>query len=272
MAFRKMFDLTGKRAVVTGGCGILGTRFCAALAELGAAVAVVDLVEADPAGAAARLRDDHGATGIGVVCDVGDAAAVAAMVAQVTRELGGIDILLNNAATKTDDLRAFFAAPEDYDLDTWRQVMAVNLDGMFLVAQAAGRQMIAQGAGGSIVQTASIYGVMAPDQRIYEGSDYLGGAISTPASYSASKAGVVGLTRHLASLWAAHGIRVNALCPGGVRSGQNDTFVARYADRVPMGRMAEADEIAGVAMFLAGAASSYITGQCLMVDGGLSAW
>ena len=100
--------------------------------------------------------------------------------------------------------------------------MGVNIDGMFLMAQAVGKQMIAQGHGGSIIQTASIYGVVAPDQRIYEGSQYLGRPINTPAVYSASKAAVIGLTRYLASYWGAQGIRVNTLTPGGVESGQND--------------------------------------------------
>jgi len=132
--------------------------------------------------------------------------------------------------------------------------------------------MIAQGRGGSIVQTASIYGIMAPDDRIYEGSHYLGRQINTPAVYSASKAGVVGLTRYLAAYWAKHGIRVNTLTPGGVESGQNEEFKRRYSARVPMGRMARAEEMVAALVFLASEASSYVTGQNLIVDGGLQAW
>jgi NAD(P)-dependent dehydrogenase (short-subunit alcohol dehydrogenase family) len=149
--------------------------------------------------------------------------------------------------------------------------MAVNLDGMFLVAREIGQRMARRG-GGSIIQTASIYGALAPDQRIYEGSEYLGRPINTPPVYSASKAGVIGLTRHLAAYWADKGVRVNAITPGGVESGQNDTFQRRYAARVPMGRMARRDEMVGALIFLASDASSYITGQNIMVDGGLSAW
>jgi NAD(P)-dependent dehydrogenase (short-subunit alcohol dehydrogenase family) len=149
--------------------------------------------------------------------------------------------------------------------------MAVNLDAMFLVAQEAGRRMIPRRRG-SIIQTASIYGIMGPDPRIYEGSSYLGGPIRNPAVYSASKAGVVGLTRHLATVWAPHAIRVNALTPGGVSSGQNSVFSDKYAARVPLGRMARAEEMVGALVFLASDASSYITGQNIVVDGGLSAW
>lgn len=269
--YRDVFRLDRRVAVVTGGAGILGQHFAAALADHGAAVAVVDL-DADAVRAVADdLAGTYGVEARGVVGDVADPDSVTAVVAEVERSLGPIDVLHNNAASKSRSLEAFFAPTDEFGLETWREVTSVNLDGMFLMARAVGRGMVARGRG-SIVQTASIYGVMAPDQRIYEGSEYLGMPISSPAVYSASKAGVVGLTRHLASEWGAAGVRVNTLVPGGVRSGQNDTFVERYAARVPLGRMAEADEMAGALIFLASDASSYVTGQTLVVDGGLSAW
>jgi len=143
---------------------------------------------------------------------------------------------------------------------------------MFLVAQAVGKQMISQGKGGSIIQTASIYGLMAPDHRIYEGSSYLNRQINTPAVYTASKAGVIGLTKHLATYWAGKRIRVNTLTPGGTQSGQNDEFKRRYSNRIPMNRMADANEMVGALLYLASDASSYVTGQNIIVDGGLSAW
>jgi NAD(P)-dependent dehydrogenase (short-subunit alcohol dehydrogenase family) len=143
---------------------------------------------------------------------------------------------------------------------------------MFLMAQAVGKQMVIQGKGGSIIQTASIYGVMGPDHRIYEGSFYLGREINTPAVYSASKAGVIGLTRHLATYWADKGIRVNTLTPGGTESGQNDEFKKRYSARIPLGRMANAYEMVGALLYLASDASSYVTGQNIIIDGGLNAW
>jgi NAD(P)-dependent dehydrogenase (short-subunit alcohol dehydrogenase family) len=132
--------------------------------------------------------------------------------------------------------------------------------------------MVAQGKGGSIIQTASIYGAVAPDQRIYEGSKYLDRQINTPAVYSVSKAAVIGLTRYLATYWADKGIRVNALSPGGVESGQNETFIRNYSSRIPLGRMARADEVVSTLIFLASDASSYVTGQNFLVDGGLSVW
>jgi NAD(P)-dependent dehydrogenase (short-subunit alcohol dehydrogenase family) len=272
ISYRGLFDLSGKVAVVTGGAGILGQHFCAGLAESGATVAVVDL-RADKARELAQaLTVRYKTQTIGIGCDVSDPESVQAMVARVVTEFGAINVVHNNAAGKSDDLDAFFAPFEEYSLDQWRKIMAVNLDGMFLVAQAAGKQMVAQGKGGSIVQTASIYGLMAPDHRIYEGSFYLGRQINTPAVYTASKAAVIGLTKHLATYWADKGIRVNTLTPGGTESGQNDEFNRRYSARVPMNRMATAREMVGALLYLASDASSYVTGQNIIVDGGLNAW
>ena len=271
-SYRNQFDLRGKVAVVTGGAGILGAHFCAGLAESGATVVVVDLQDEKARESAQALAERHKIKAIGLSCDVSDTVSVQAMVAEVVAEFGEINILHNNAAGKSDDLEAFFAPFEEYRLDQWRKIMSVNLDGMFLVAQAVGKQMVAQGKGGSIIQTASIYGVMAPDHRIYEGSFYLGRQINTPAVYAASKAAVIGLTKYLATYWAVQGIRVNTLTPGGTESGQNDEFKRRYSARIPMNRMAKATEMVGALLYLASDASSYVTGQNIIVDGGLHAW
>jgi NAD(P)-dependent dehydrogenase (short-subunit alcohol dehydrogenase family) len=270
-SYRALFDFAGKTAVITGACGILGRRFAAGLAEFGAAVVLVDLDTGATEALAAKIADRHKARTLGIACDVADPMAVRRMAERVEDAFGGCSILMNNAATKGSSIDACFAPLESYTLETWREIMAVNLDGMFLVAQAIGAGMAERG-GGSIIQTASIYGLLAPDQRIYEGSEYNGRAINTPAVYTASKAGVIGLTRHLATYWAARGVRVNTLTPGGVASGQNQEFNRRYAARIPLGRMAEADDMVGAAVFLASDASRYVTGQNIVVDGGLSAW
>jgi NAD(P)-dependent dehydrogenase (short-subunit alcohol dehydrogenase family) len=270
--YRSLFELEGKVAVVTGAVGILGQRFCRGLAEFGAQVCVVDLDPERCLAVAEELQRDYGNQAFGVACDVSDPASVKEMVEQILRQFGAIHVLHNNAASKSADLDAFFASTEQYSISEWRKIMSVNIDGMFLVAQAVGGQMQKQGTGGSIIQTASIYGVVASDKRIYEGSFYLGRQISNPAVYSTSKAAVVGLTRYLAANWGDARIRVNALVPGGVESGQNDTFKARYSARVPLARMAQPDEMVGALVYLASDASSYVTGHCLVVDGGLSAW
>jgi len=270
--YRQLFDLSGKTAIVTGGAGILGQHFCRGLAEFGADIAIIDLDEAQCSKVAKEIKKEYKVKAAGIKCDVSNPVSVKNMVEQVMEKFGKIDVLHNNAASKSSNLNAFFAPFEEYSIDEWRKIMSVNIDGMFLVAQAAGDQMVKQGTGGSIIQTASIYGILASDKRIYEGSHYLGMQISNPGVYSTSKAAVVGLTRYLAAYWADRGIRVNTLVPGGVESGQNETFKKRYSARVPMGRMAQAHELVGALIYLASDASSYVTGQSLIVDGGLSAW
>jgi NAD(P)-dependent dehydrogenase (short-subunit alcohol dehydrogenase family) len=272
VSYVKQFNLFDRVALVTGGVGVLGRHFCAGLAEAGARVAVVDVLVEEARNLANSLAENYGIRSCGYGCDISDPVAVKKMVADVVSEFGEINILHNNAAGKSDDLSAFFAPFEEYDLEEWRKIMSVNLDGMFLVAQSVGKQMIDQGKGGSIIQTASIYGIVAPDKRIYDGSLYLGRPINTPAVYSASKAAVIGLTKYLATYWADKGIRVNTLTPGGVKSGQNEVFSLKYSDRVPMARMASSEEMVGALLYLASDSSSYVTGQNIIVDGGLSCW
>lgn len=267
-----LFDLNGKIAIVTGGCGIQGKRITRALAAYGADVVIVDLDAETLAIQATEIADEYNVRTLGLACDVADPLAVKDMVSAVVGKLGSIDILHNNAASKSEDPRDFFVPFEDFDFDVWRKVMSVNIDGLFLVAQAVGKQMVTQGRGGSIIQTSSLYGIVGPDFRIYEGSDYMGGAITTPAVYAASKGAVVQLTRYLATYWGGKGIRVNTLVPGGIESGQNETFQQNYAARVPLGRMADVDEMVGAVIYLASDASSYVTGQMLIVDGGWTAW
>lgn len=270
--YQQLFKLEGKVALVTGGAGILGSAFCHALCDLGASVACVDVNETALQDTVKKLRDQYGEEKVmGFVCDVSSTAEVDHTVNAVLQHFSKIDILLNNAATKSKNPNDFFAPFTQYTLDVWREIMSVNLDGMFLMAQAVGQSMLEK-RHGVILQTASIYSFMAPDQRIYEGSDYLGREINTPAVYTTSKAGVIGLTKHLATLWATQGIRVNALCPGGVTSGQNNAFTQKYAARIPMGRMAKEIDIVGPMLFLVSPASSYMTGQVIFADGGLSAW
>ena len=257
---------------MTGATGILGKLFCAGLAEFGAKIAVVDLDETVAVNYAKELQERYDTECMGIACDVSKPKEIKIMADTVEESLGAIGILHNNAATKGDDLEKFFAPFEEYTLETWREIMSVNLDGLFLVAQEIGTRMANRGKG-SIIQTASIYGAtMGPDQRIYEGSEYMGMPINTPPPYSASKGGVVGLTNYLATYWANRGVRVNTLTPGGVESGQNDIFSKKYSERVPMERMADGNEMVGTLVFLASDASSYITGQNIFIDGGLSVW
>ncbi len=269
---RDLFDLTDKVALVTGAAGIQGARITRGLAGFGAKVACVDIAGEAAAKLADEIAREYGVETLGVECDVADPDAVTSMTKSVCDTFGGVDILHNNAAGKTENVADFFTPAEDLKFSVWRDIMSVNLDGLFLVAQSVGKSMIDRGRGGSIIQTSSTYGLVGPDPRIYEGSEYLGHQINTPPVYAASKAAVVGLTKYLATYWAPHGIRVNTLVPGGIESGQNETFKANYASRVPLGRMAHRDEMVGAVVFLASDASSYMTGQEVIVDGGWTAW
>jgi len=270
--YRDLFDLSGKTAVVTGACGILGPVMCEGLAQQGANLLLCDIKPGAAMAMAERIAKDHGVKCLGVECDVSDEAAVANMTEAGLQQFEHLDILINNAANASSDLSAYFAPFEDYSLDEWRNNLSVDLDGMFLVAKHVGGAMAQAGRGGSIIQTASIYAAYGSDNRIYEGAEYKGTAINNPAVYSSGKAGVLGLTRWLSTHWADKNIRVNALVPGGVESGQNETFIKRYTNRVPLGRMAQKEEVVGPVMWLASDASSYVTGQFIFVDGGLSAW
>jgi NAD(P)-dependent dehydrogenase (short-subunit alcohol dehydrogenase family) len=262
-----LFDLTNEVVVLTGGGGMLGSRFADALAAHGAQLALLDREGGKAEKVAHEVAKRHGVTVRPYEVDVaaGDLSAVADTIA--TR-FGAVTVLINAAATKTD---GFFEPFERYALKDWHDVMRTNVTGVMRCCQVFGARM-AEAGRGSIINILSIYGIVAPDQRIYEGSWYEGRPINTPAVYSTSKAAVWGLTRYLASYWAVRGVRVNAITPGGVYSGQNRPFVERYSARVPMQRMAEPDEISGAVVYLAATASSYVTGQNIVVDGGLSVW
>lgn len=261
------FRLDGRVAVLTGGAGILGAEMTKGLLDAGASVAIVDRDAARIDALVARHADVADRIH-GLACDIADRAAVEDARIRIEALFGRADILVNNAATKSEH---FFEPFETFPDADWDAVMAVNVKGAVHCCQAFGGAM-AQAGRGSIINTLSVYGIVAPDQRIYEGSLYEGRSINTPAVYSASKAALWGLTKYLASYWGTAGVRVNAVTPGGAFSGQNDTFVERYSARVPMARMAQPRELAPAVVFLGSDASSYVTGQNIIVDGGLSTW
>ncbi|EKE01150.1 MAG: short chain dehydrogenase [uncultured bacterium] len=268
--YQQLFRLDGKVAIVTGAAGILGSEFCKALCNSGAVVIGIDIQEKPLNELVNELSNHYGDHRIyGFVCDITQQGKIKKTIYEIIKQFSKVDILLNNAVARPADFNS--ACFLEYSLTTWREVMSVNIDGMFMMAQAVGKHML-DNRQGVILQTSSIYSLLAPDHRIYSGGEYAGKAMGTPAVYTTSKAGVIGLTKHLATLWAEHGIRVNALCPGGVASGQNKKFNEKYSSRVPMGRMAKKTEIAGPMLFLVSDAASYITGQVFYVDGGLSTW
>ena len=270
------FDLTGRVAVVTGGAGLLGKEFCRTLAEAGAAVVVADLNQ-DAVAAEAKDLQTGGFRSIGIKTDVTDPHSIKRMVDLTLETFSRLDILVNSAALdpKVDpQALADRATPlgrfEDYPLNAWNTALNVNLTGMFLVTQACGAPMLAQGKKGSIINVCSTYGLVGPDQRIYRKEDRP--QTFKPVYYSVTKAGVLGFTKYLAAYYMGTQIRVNALTPGGVFNQHDDTFVANYSAKTILGRMAHKDEMNGGLLFLASDASSYMTGSNLVVDGGWTAW
>ena len=261
-------NVRDKKIIITGAAGILGTVYTEGFSQQGADVAIVDLDDKLCQKKAREIGKKYSTRPLGIGCDITHKEAVEAMVQKVISAYGRIDVLVNNAATKSEN---FFAPFEKFPLADWESVMGVNVNGMFLCCQAVAGEMEKRKAG-SIINISSIYGIVAPDQRIYEGSLYEGKGINTPLIYSASKGAVVSLTRYLATYLAPYNIRVNAVTPGGVFSGQNETFVKRYGERCPLGRMARPEEIFSAVYFLASDASSYVTGHNLIVDGGWSVW
>ena len=250
------FDLTGKAAIVTGGNGGIGLGIARGLAAAGASVAVAAR-DAEKTRAAVDELRALGATAVGVAVDVADEASVADAVARAAAQLGGADILVNNAGI------GIRKPPQDYSADEWRQVIAVNLDGTFLCSREVYPHMKRAG-GGKIINIGSMTSVF--------GSDWV-------ASYSASKGGVVQLTKSLAVAWAADNIQVNAILPGWIHTDLTapirTNFPERYdyiRSRIPGGRWGEPNEMGGAAVFLASAASDYVTGASLPVDGGYTSF
>jgi NAD(P)-dependent dehydrogenase (short-subunit alcohol dehydrogenase family) len=268
----RMFDLTARVAVVTGGAGLLGAEFCRTLAEAGAFVGVADLAADKAVAVAEGLKGlDGKARGVGL--DVTRPESVQHAFDEVVTAFGRLDVLVNCAALdpKFDPSQAgrHTNAFEDFPLGAWNEALSVNLTGLFLCSQVAARRMLAQG-GGVIVNICSTYGLVGPDQRIYERPGEP--PRYKPVYYSVTKAGVLGLTHYLATYYAGKNIRINALTPGGVFNEHDETFVRNYAARTVLGRMARKDEMNGALLFLASDASSYMTGANLVVDGGWTAW
>ncbi|HEY2734289.1 MAG TPA: SDR family oxidoreductase [Polyangiales bacterium] len=269
-----MFDLTGKVAIVTGALGLLGRQHCECLARAGANVVAVDLDDGACARFAAELSARHGRANLGRGADIVSEPSLLQLRAAVLARFDKIDVLVNNAAlddkvpseSQGPNRRAF----EHFPLEAFRRSLEVNVTGTFLACQVLGTPMAQRGAG-SIINVASTYGLVGPDQRLYREPDGTQTFFKS-AAYPTSKGALLAFTRFLATYWGERQVRVNALCPGGVKTDQAEAFVHAYAARTPLGRMAEADDYQGAIVFLASDASDYMTGSTLVVDGGFTAW
>jgi len=261
--------LGGKVCVVTGALGLIGSALVRGLLDAGGRVVVTDLDH----GACVDRAHGLGAAAFGQGADITRRETLVPLLAAVLDKFGAIDALINSAAIddKFGGSAAHDSMFEHYDLERWRRILDANLTGTFLCCQVLGGGMHAARRGGSIINLASTYGIVAPDQSLYRTATGEQPFFKSPA-YPTSKAAVIGFTRYLAAYWGAAGIRVNTLSPGGVENGQADHFVANYRARTPLGRMARPEDYAGAAVFLASDASAYMTGANLVVDGGFTAW
>lgn len=269
---KNLFDLNNEVAVVTGALGKLGSVWIEALLNAGASVCAIDLAGATPSEEFKRLEAVFGAARLQLYrADVKDRGSLEEVCKQCLTAFGTPSILVNNAGIDrppSDAAKGFRL--EEIPFEENQKIFEVNTLGLFLVTQVFGACMVKAGRG-SIINIGSLYAGVSPDARFY---DHIPGdpPFLKPPAYGASKAAVINLTRYLATHWAAHGIRVNTLSPGGVLGGQDDEFKRKFCDRVPLGRMATAEDLWGPLLFLASPASAYVTGRELLVDGGFTAW
>lgn len=248
-AYSDLFSCSGRVAVVTGAGGLLGREICAALRDAGATVWGADI--------AGVTDDTHG-----LEFDITSEASIEAAFGRVLAESGSFDILVNCAYPRTSD----WGTPlESEKLSSWLENVDSHLGGYFAASRAAANLM-AQDGGGSIINFASIYGVVGPSYEVYEGTD-----ITMPSAYAAIKGGVISITRLLATRYGPAGVRCNCVSPGGVEDAQPTSFQEKYRSLTPLGRMAQSRDIVGPVVFLASDAGAYVTGHNLIVDGGWSA-
>ena len=272
------YDLTGRTALVTGAGGLLGRQHVTALAEAGARVVVTDVGLAQAETAVASLKQAAPpADLIALEINVTSLDSVRAAHEQLAGRGITVDILVNNAAIDPKVTSApgvmHSSRFEAFPVPQWQTEIAVGLTGAMLCAQVFGGEMAKRGRG-VILNIASDLGVIAPDQRLYRQPNVSREEEQPvkPVTYSVIKHGLIGLTKYLATYWADHGVRVNAISPGGVFNNQDPAFVERLTRLIPMGRMADADEYRAAVQFLCSDASSYMTGQNLVMDGGRSVW
>lgn len=276
MDAERLFDLSGRVAVITGGAGLLGARHCAALTGAGAEVIIVDVDGPQAVRTAELVFQETGRRPLCLTADVCREEQVSSVANTVFESFGALDILINNAARDPKVSKSEVQGShrlESFPLDEWNLDLAVSLTGAFLCCKHMGAMLSASQHGGVILNVSSDLGINAPNQSLYriEGLDESQQPVK-PVSYSVAKAGLIGLTKYLSTYWNNGSVRANALCPGGVYNGQSKEFLSRIEELIPMNRMATIDEYEGSVLFMVSDASRYMNGAVLVVDGGRSAW
>jgi len=260
---RDLFSLKDKVILITGSVGLLGLKMCEALCEYNARVIMTDINKKKLKSASTKLSEKYPGKIFSIFIDIVDEKSVQNGVKKTVDLTGSIDVLINNAYPYNKHYGRVY---EDIEFKDWRENVDMHLNGYFNVTHKVSKVMMKQKRG-NIINIASIYGVLGPHFGIYQD---LG--ITMPSEYSAIKGGIINFTRYLATYLAPYNIRVNAVSPGGIYDKQSPIFVKRYCKEVPLGRMASTEDIVGGVIYLASDASSYVTGQNLMIDGGWSTW
>ena len=270
------FDLTNDIAIITGASGLLGIHHAKALLEQNATVVITDIDEKALKRQYGELSNIYGKKVVAMYMDVTDEASIRATNNDIKAKVGMTpNILINNAAINPAVSKNGLedsSLLEEFSVDRWNNEINVGLTGSLLCSRVFGQSMVETLNKGIILNIASDLSVIAPDQRLYNKSEELSWKQAKPVTYSVIKAGVVGLTKYLATYWAKNNIRCNSLSPGGVANGQNEEFQHKLNNLIPMNRMAQVDEYKGAIQFLCSEASSYLTGQNIVIDGGRSIW
>jgi NAD(P)-dependent dehydrogenase (short-subunit alcohol dehydrogenase family) len=265
MNIHKLFDLSDKVIIITGAAGLLGTQYAYGLSHAGANVVLADIDLKKCKFTEKQIKKKFSTNPMSIKLDLTNNESILSMTSTVIKKYSKIDVLINNAAYQGNS-KIRSSGFENLELETWNQAIDVNLTGVFLCCQSIGKQMIKQKSG-NIINIASTYGLVGPDQRIYGKSGQ-----NSAIFYAATKSAILNLTRYLATYWEGKGIRVNTFSPGGVENNQDPNFIKKYSKKTPLGRMAKKNEYVGSMIFLASDASSYMTGSNLIVDGGWTAW
>lgn len=265
-------DLKSKVILITGAAGLLGNEFCKSLLFNNAIVIAIDINKDNLQKLFKEIKKSGKENNFFFYCsNLKNEKIMKELVKKIIKKFKKIDVLINNAHSFSNNRKNFFEKFENYKLDTWRQIMEINVNSTFLITQIVSRHMMKK-KGGSIIQMGSIQGILGNDGRIYKGSKLNGMKINSPAVYSTSKSAIIGFTRYLATYLAKYNIRVNSISPGGIINNHNKTFVKKYSSKVPLNRMGKKNEVASAVLFLSSRESSYITGQNIVVDGGYSIW
>ncbi|MAZ06898.1 MAG: oxidoreductase [Rickettsiales bacterium] len=272
---KQSFDLTGKVAVITGGSGLLGEKHAEGIAEFGGIPILLDIDEKVGRKKAKMISEEYQVHCLFENCDITDESQILKVRDKILRKLGRVDILINNAAIDSKieaDNEINLSRLENFSLNQWNLELSVGLTGSMLCSKIFGYEM-AKKENGVILNISSDIGIIAPDQRIYKKEGVPEANQPTkPITYSVIKHGLIGLTKYLSTYWNDKGVRANSISPGGIYTGQNEKFVQKLTDLIPLGRMAHEEEYKAAVIFLVSDASSYMTGANLVVDGGRTSW